>query len=238
AAIGKHLPELRPRSLRTSKAMNNHYRCATFSPSVTLRGSKMTIVRQLFSILPVLGITISCSSSEPAASTNKPAASSSKPAASSSKPAAAPSKPAAAPSKPAALPAFTRHALTDIGYTIEAPSDWGFKTLAPGIYTFRIKPIKLAPGKSLAPSLTITKGPASAFPSTLETVGKRCAGTLLKTGTAKNSAIFHNCETETVGVKIFKAEYFFAGKESTLVCSASGLDVDTMNKACGSMRKK
>ncbi len=130
------------------------------------------------------------------------------------------------------------HELTDIGYVIETPADWEFKALGAATYTFRIKPIKTAGGVAILPSLTIIKAPLAMAPSTVEAAQKRCAGKLVDSGTAENSAVFQNCETEMAGAKILKAEYFMKAGEEVITCSASGLDMETMNKVCGSMHKE
>lgn len=141
------------------------------------------------------------------------------------------------PAAPAPAPTAS-HELTDIGYVIETPADWEFTTLGEATYNFGIKPVKTASGMSIMPSLTIIRAPLSLAPSTVEAAGKRCSGKLLDTGTAENTAVFQNCETEMAGAKILKAEYFLKQGETIITCSASGLDMETMNKACGSMQKK
>ncbi len=136
------------------------------------------------------------------------------------------SAPSAAPTK--------SHQLDDIGYVIDAPPEWELKKLGEAIYTFRIKMIKPPTGPAIMPSVTITKSFMGA--ETQESVAKRCPGTLLKTGLTQNKAVFHNCEKETAGVKIFTAEYFHKVGDDFIICAANGLDLDTMNKACGSLR--
>lgn len=139
-----------------------------------------------------------------------------------------------APPGPAAA-TTTEHELDGIGYLIDTPLDWKLKKFTETAYKFRITSRTQADGSKVAPSLQIMK--SSFGPTTLAFTAKRCRGELLDKGQT-DTAFFYNCAMETAGIKYMTAEYVIKEGEDYIVCSVTGLELDIMNAACGSLRKK
>ncbi len=134
-----------------------------------------------------------------------------------------------------AVATTTEHELDGIGYLIDTPSAWKLKKFTETAYKFRIESRTQADGSKVAPSLQIMK--SSFGPDTLAFTAKRCKGELLDKGQT-DTAFFYNCAMETAGIKYMMTEYVIKEGEDYITCAITGLELDIMNAACGSLRKK